>query len=107
MVEEKDYPKILVLIGGILGIIQGITLIFSGNSWYGAIVGIIFGIVVIIGGLALIISSGYLKMTLPFNLNLPFEFVPLLVAGIVEAALGAWWGGVCVVIAAVLVYSKK
>ena len=101
MSSNEKLTNILVLIGGILGVIQGIGSIFDIASYYqNPAIRIIFGILGILLGLGLIVSSGYLQMELPFKI--PLEGIPLLISGIVLIVFSAYIGGILIIIAAIL-----
>jgi len=102
---ESDIKKILVLIGGILGLLQGISSIIGWGGFYSGVVMIIMGIIAILLGLVVIVSSGFLKISLPFKI--PFEKIPLLIVGIVFCVISSYLGGVLIIIAAILLFLEK
>lgn len=102
---KSNIPRILVLIGAILSIIQGIfTLAGVGSIYNNLLIKIIFGILAILLGILLLSTSGYVKSFLSFQI--PMDGVPLLIAGIVEIVLSSYLGGVLVIIAAILLLIK-
>ena len=105
--ENEELEKILVFIGGILGVIQGIGTIIGWGSYYGVIFRIIFGILSIVLGLMIIVSSGYMKINLNLPVKIPFEKVPLLIVGIVFVVFSSYLGGILIIIAAILMFLEK
>ncbi|UYP43806.1 hypothetical protein NEF87_000091 [Candidatus Lokiarchaeum ossiferum] len=102
---NNDLVKILAFIGGILGVVNGVMAFFGVLNPYSTLLRILFGILSILLGLMVIVSSGYIKISLPFSI--PFEKVPLLIVGIVFLVFGSWFAGVLIIIAAILLFLNK
>ncbi len=92
----EDIVKLLTILGGIVAIIEGI-LFFGGRSaqkyyhpgWIGAIIAIIFGILVLF------------SVFKPDN-PIPYNWIYLIVFGIVIIICGSLIGGILVLIAGIL-----
>ena len=102
MASNSEIAKILVFIGGILGFLQGITTIIGWTYTSNLLYRIVAGILAIFLGLALIVSSDYIKFEFP--VKIPFEKLILLIVGIVFLILGSQLGGILIIIAAVLLF---
>ena len=99
----QQIGEILVLIGAIVALIQGILMIV-GWGWslipifWSIGFGIIFGIITIIVALITLATSG----VIPFPLKLEKNWIMLLILGIVLIIFGGDVGGILVILGAIL-----
>ncbi len=107
--ELRKWSEILVLIGAIIALVEGILMIFGFQfgfwsiygylgSFLGALIDIVFGIIVIIFALITLATSGVIKFPLAFEKN----WIMLLILSIILMIFGANWGGFIVLIGAIL-----
>ncbi len=109
MADMKETSKILVILGGIVGLLEGI-LSFTG-TWVGPWGGIFTDpgmaiiriVVVVIFSLIALATSGAVEIK---ALKLQFNMVVLLVVGIVLLFFGASFGGILVVLGGILLLLK-
>ncbi len=109
MSDLKEISKLLVLIGGILGLIYGIlTLIDSpfglfGFNLIGTLDGLIIGIIQILISLIVLATSGVVSISfLKFDSN----WIVYLILGIVMVVVGLGLPGILVIIGAILLLIK-
>jgi hypothetical protein len=105
MSDLKKIGSLLILIGGIIGLIQGILMIlgspfsiFPGVGDLG-LTSLIRGILLIIFSLVALASSGYVKIS---ALNFGNSWVVVLVMGILMYVFGSDLGGILVIVGAIL-----
>jgi len=105
MSDLKKIGNLLILIGGIIGLIQGILLIlgspfsiFPGLGDFG-LGSLISGILLIIFSLIALASSGAVKIS---ALNFGNSWIVVLIMGILMYVFGSDLGGILVIIGAIL-----
>jgi len=109
MADLKEISKILVMLGGILGVIFGIlkSLLITGWGWISfplfALGGVVEGIILIIVSLIVLATSGVVKIpALKFDNN----WIILLILGIVMWIFGGDLGSILVIVGAILLVVK-
>jgi len=109
MADFKEISKILVMLGGILGVIFGIlkALLITGWGWISfplfALGGIVEGIILIVVSLIVLATSGVVKIpALKFDNN----WIILLILGIVMWIFGGDLGSILVIVGAILLVVK-
>lgn len=109
MADLKEISKILVMLGGILGVIFGIlkALLITGWGWVSfpllALGGVVEGIILIFVSLIVLATSGIVKIpALKFDNN----WVILLILGIVMWIFGGDLGSILVIVGAILLVVK-
>ena len=111
MADMKEISKWLVIIGGIVGLIQailffvpGIGFSFYAGIWAGdATLGLVGAIIAIILSLIALATSGVVEIK---ALKLNYNFIVLLILGILMAIFGSDLGGILVIIGAILLLLK-
>jgi len=103
--DLKKIGDLLILIGGIVGLIQGILLVFDmpftilpglGDFGLGSL---IWGILAIIFSLIALVNSGFLKIS---ALEFSNKWLVVLIMGILMYLFSSGLGGVLVIIGAIL-----
>nr|MDO8111740.1 hypothetical protein [Candidatus Sigynarchaeota archaeon] len=101
---KSETVDALLNIGSIIAIILGIIGAIGGSRWWGwgggVVWDIIWGIVAILLGLGMLGTTGLLK-DWKF-LKFPKEFVPMLIIGLIILVPTSNWGGLLIVIAALI-----
>ena len=109
MAELKKIGDILVLIGAIVGIIQGIWLLL-GNAAFGsnlllgvlgAAMAAVIGILGILFSLIALVNSGFLKIS-ALDFGKKNKFLVVLIVGVLMVLFASDFGGLLVIIGAVL-----
>ena len=108
MANMKEISKWLIIIGGIVGLIEGILQFLPTipHPLYGGIlVGfeMVMGIIAIILALIALATSGVIEIK---ALKMNYNFIVLLIIGILLALFGASIGGVIIIIGAILMLLK-
>jgi hypothetical protein len=106
MASMKEISKWLVILGGIVGLLTSILEflgIFSLGIGLGGADNIIGVIVVVIMALIALATSGVIDIK---ALKMEFNFIVLLIVGIVMALFGGLLGGVLIIIGALLLLLK-
>jgi len=108
MADMKKIGDLFVLLGGIVGIIQGILMLLpSGGYGYDFISGYlagmewIVGIFAIIFSLIVLVNSGYLKIS-ALDFGKKNKFIVVLIVSILMIVFSATWGGILALIGAIL-----
>lgn len=109
MADLKEISKILVMLGGILGVIFGVlkALSITGWGWVSfpllALGGVVEGIILIVVSLIVLATSGVVKIpALKFDNN----WIILLILGIVMWIFGGDLGSILVIVGAILLVVK-
>jgi len=109
LADLKKIGDILVLIGAIIGIIQGIWLIL-GNAAFGtnillgflgATMGVVIGILGILFSLIALVNSGFIKIS-ALDFGKKNKFLVVLIIGILMILFASDFGGILVLIGAIL-----
>lgn len=109
MADLKKIGDILVLIGAIVGIIQGIWLILGNDAFgtnillgvLGAAMAVIIGILGILFSLIALVNSGFLKIS-ALDFGKKNRFLVVLIIGVLMVLFASDFGGILVIIGAVL-----
>ena len=109
MADLKKIGDLLVLIGAIIGIIQGIWLIL-GNAAFGSnillgVLGeamvVIIGILGILFSLIALVNSGFLKIS-ALDFGKKNKFLVVLIIGVLMIMFASDFGGILVLVGAIL-----
>ena len=103
MADLKKIGSLLVLLGGIVGLIEGILVIIGqglailpgldfGLGWIGGILGILFSLIALV-------NSGFIKIP---ALEFKNKWLVILVMGILMYLFASGFGGILVIIGAIL-----
>jgi len=109
MADLKEISKILIMLGGILGLIFGIlkVLLIGGWGWVSfpllALGGVVEGIILIIVSLIVLASSGVVKIPALAFAN---TAIVMLILGIVMWLFGGGLGSILVIVGAILLFIK-
>ena len=109
MANMKEISKWLVILGGIVGLIEGILTIlgwgfaFVGLGGFLPGMGVIFGIIAIVLSLIALATSGVVDIK---ALKMENNWIILLILGILIFIFGSNIGGVLVLIGAILLLIK-
>ena len=109
LANMKEISKWLVILGGIVGLIEGILMIlnmgisFIGLGGFIAGMNIIFGAIAILFSLVALATSGVVDIK---ALKMENNWIILLIVGILMFIFGANIGGVLVLIGAILLLLK-
>ena len=106
MSDLKKIGDLLVLIGALVGLIQGILLILNMgfafvNPLGGMLGGVAVGILGIIFSLIALVNSGFLKIK-ALDFGKTNKFLVVLIIGILMVLFGSDFGGILVIIGAIL-----
>ena len=99
--EKKDIVRLMVIVGGIIGLVQAITGFFGPILWYNfwgvlyaANIGSsVFGIVVAVLTLLSVFRPGD---------PIPYSAVFLLIFGVLMTLFNAWFGGIITIVSGIL-----
>ena len=107
MANMKEISKWLVVIGGILGLLQGILTILGMGFGLGISIfvldGLIMGIIAIILSLIALATSGVVDIP---ALKFDFNWIVLLILGILMFIFASDLGGILVIVGAILMLVK-
>ena len=109
MADLKKIGDILVLLGAIVGIIQGIWLMlgnvaFGTNillEFLGAAMGVVIGILGILFSVIALVNSGFLKIS-ALDFGKKNKFLVVLIVGVLMVLFASDFGGILVIIGAIL-----
>ena len=109
MADLKKIGDILVLIGAIVGIVQGIWLILGNDAFgtnillgvLGAAMGVVIGILGILFSVIALVNSGFIKIS-ALNFGKKNKFLVVLIIGILMVLFASDFGGILVIIGAIL-----
>ena len=106
MADLKEIAKWLVVIGGILGLLEGILTILGFGIFGGGIFlldGLIMGIIAIVLALIALATSGIVDIK---ALKFEFNWIVLIILGILMYIFGSGLGGILIIIGAILMLVK-
>lgn len=109
MANMKEISKWLVIIGGIVGLIEGILTIlnmgfaFVGPALYLPGMGLVIGAIAVIFSLIALATSGVVDIK---ALKMEYNWIILLILGILMFICGSNIGGVLVIVGAILLLLK-
>ena len=106
MADLKEISKWLVVIGGILGLLEGILTIIGAPIFGGGIFlleGWITGIIAIILALIALATSGIVDIP---ALKFDFNWIVLIILGILMYVFGSGLGGILIILGAILMLIK-
>ena len=104
----KEIAKIFAILGGLVGLLEGIIMALSlpaifGFNLLGGALGIVQGIIVIVVALIVLASSGIVDIpALKFDAN----WILFLILGIVMIVLDAFFGGILTLLSGILLLIK-
>ena len=108
MADLKKIGDLLVLIGALVGLIQGILWLIPGvapvgfvNLLGGFLDGLIIGILAILFSLIALVNSGFLKIS-ALDFGKTNKFIVVLIIGILMVLFASDLGGILVIIGAIL-----
>lgn len=108
MADLKKIGDLLVLLGALIGLIQGILLVIPLGYTFGFISvlgsyldGFIMGILAILFSLIALVNSGFLKIK-ALDFGKTNKFIVVLIIGILMVLFASDLGGILVVIGAIL-----
>lgn len=106
MADTKQIGDLLVLIGALIGLLQGILLILNmGFTFFnplgGYLGGLVAGILAIIFSLIALVNSGFLKIS-ALDFGKTNKFIVVLIIGILMVLFASDIGGILVIIGAIL-----
>jgi hypothetical protein len=108
MANMKEIAKIFAILGGLVGLLEGILMALSlpaffGFGLLGGALGIVQGIIVIVLALIVLASSGIVDIpVLKFDAN----WILFLILGIVMIVLDAFFGGILTLLSGILLLIK-
>ena len=108
MANMKEIAKIFAILGGLVGLLEGIIMALSlpaifGFNLLGGALGIVQGIIVIVVALIVLASSGIVDIpALKFDAN----WILFLILGIVMIVLDAFFGGILTLLSGILLLIK-
>ena len=106
MADLKEIAKWLVVIGGLLGLLEGILTILSMGIFGGGLFvldPLIMGIIAIILALIALATSGIVDIK---ALKFDFNWIVLIILGILMYVFGSGLGGILIIIGAILMLVK-
>lgn len=105
MAELKEIAKWLVVIGGLLGLLEGILTIIGMTIFggFGLLDPLISGIIAIILSLIALATSGVVDIK---ALKFDFNWVVLIILGVLMYVFASGLGGILVIIGAILMLIK-
>lgn len=106
MASMKEISKILVILGGIVGLLEGILgflNIFSFGIGFGGADNLIGLVIVIVMALIALATSGVVDIK---ALKMEFNFIILLIVGVAMAIFGGLIGGILVILGSILLLLK-
>lgn len=106
MADLKKIGDLLVLLGAIVGIIEGLMLIFQipGLGFFnplGATLGIVAGVLGILFSLIALVNSGFIKIS-ALDFGKQNKFIVVLIVAILMILFASNIGGILVLIGAIL-----
>ena len=108
MADLKKIGDLLVLLGAIVGIIQGILWLIPGmttisyiNPLGSTLGGVVVGILAILFSLIALVNSGFLKIK-ALDFGKTNKFIVVLIIGILMVLFASDFGGILVIIGAIL-----
>jgi hypothetical protein len=107
MSDLKKIGDLLVLIGALVGLIQGILRLIPGygfaffNPLEGFLGAVVVGVLAILFSLIALVNSGFLKIK-ALDFGKTNKFIVVLIVGILMAVFGGDLGGILVIIGAIL-----
>lgn len=108
MADLKKIGDLFVLLGALVGLIQGILWLIPGGTTFGYVNplssyldGFIIGILAILFSLIALVNSGFLKIK-ALNFGKTNKFIVVLVVGILMVLFASDLGGILVIIGAIL-----
>ena len=106
MADMKQIGDLLVLIGALIGLLQGILLILNMGVMFfnplgGFLGGLVLGILAIIFSLIALVNSGFLKIS-ALDFGKTNKFIVVLIIGILMILFASDIGGILVIIGAIL-----
>ncbi len=110
--KMEDTSKLLVILGGILGLVMGIVFLVSGLAstlnWlaFGAPLSnipVVSPVLLIVFSIVALATSGAVKIS---ALKMEYNFVVLLIVGILMYLFGGGLGGILVIVGAILLLFK-
>ena len=107
MADLKKIGDILVLIGALVGLLEGILNISSASvvnvlgDLLGALGGLVMGIIAILFALIALVNSGFLKIK-ALDFGKTNKFLIVLIIGVLMIVFASTIGGLLVVIGAIL-----
>ena len=108
MADLKKIGDLLVLLGALVGLIQGILWLIPGampigyvNLLGGFLDGIVIGILAILFSLIALVNSGFLKIS-ALDFGKTNKFLVVLIIGILMVMFASDFGGILVIIGAIL-----
>ncbi|MFW9974498.1 MAG: hypothetical protein ACFFDQ_04500 [Candidatus Thorarchaeota archaeon] len=109
MADLKKIGDLLVLLGALIGLIQGILLLIPGggftlgyiNPLGGFLDAIVIGILAILFSLIALVNSGFLKIK-ALDFGKQNKFLVVLIIGILMVLFASDFGGILVIIGAIL-----
>jgi hypothetical protein len=108
MADMKKIGDLLVLLGAIIGIIQGILWMIPGGTFHlsyinvlgGYLDGLIIGILAIIFSLIALVNSGFLKIK-ALDFGKTNKFIVVLIIGILMVLFASDIGGILTILGAI------
>ena len=108
MADLKKIGDLLVLLGALIGLIQGILWLIPGaapiglvNLLGGFLDGIVIGIIAIVFSLIALVNSGFLKIS-ALDFGKTNKFLVVLIIGILMVLFASDFGGLLVLVGAIL-----
>jgi len=106
MADLKKIGDLLVLLGALIGLIQGILMILGTPFGFvtvlgGLLDGLIMGILAILFSLIALVNSGFLKIK-ALDFGKTNKFIVVLIIGILMVLFASDLGGILVIIGAIL-----
>ncbi|MHA1638527.1 MAG: hypothetical protein ACTSUO_02065 [Candidatus Thorarchaeota archaeon] len=107
MADLKKIGDILVLIGALIGLLEGILTILGASvvnvlgDLLGALGGLVMGIIAILFALIALVNSGFLKIK-ALDFGKTNKFLIVLIVGVLMIVFASTIGGLLVVIGAIL-----
>jgi hypothetical protein len=107
MANLKQIGDLLVLIGALIGLIQGILLLIPGGGFMffnplgGYLNAVVLGILAIIFSLIALVNSGFLKIK-ALDFGKTNKFIVVLIIGILMVLFASDIGGILVIIGSIL-----
>ncbi len=107
MADLKKIGDILVLIGALIGILEGILSIIGPplvnllGDLLGALGGLVMGIIAILFSLIALVNSGFLKIK-ALDFGKTNKFLVVLIIGVLMIVFASTLGGILVIVGAIL-----
>ncbi len=106
MADLKEISKWLVVIGGLLGLLEGILRILGYGIFGGGIFildGLIMGVIAIVLALIALATSGIVNIP---ALKFDYNWIVLIILGILMYIFGSGLGGILIILGAILMLIK-